>query len=106
MWRRLYLLLVVVRLYFALSPSYIHPDEHFQGPEVIAGTPIERSLCFIRYGRCISSTMIMLSSCSMTFTNEYPQARSSVTRPTKHGSSLANILFEALSLYGSSMARP
>ncbi|CCX07121.1 Similar to GPI mannosyltransferase 4; acc. no. Q5BAX7 [Pyronema omphalodes CBS 100304] len=37
MWRRAYLLLLAVRLYFALSPSYIHPDEHFQGPEVIAG---------------------------------------------------------------------
>ncbi|KAF2719879.1 glycosyltransferase family 22 protein [Polychaeton citri CBS 116435] len=37
MWRRVYLLLALVRLYFALSPSYIHPDEHFQGPEVIAG---------------------------------------------------------------------
>jgi hypothetical protein len=24
-------------LYLALSPSYIHPDEHFQGPEVVAG---------------------------------------------------------------------
>lgn len=37
MWRRSYLLLILVRLYFALSPSYIHPDENFQGPEVIAG---------------------------------------------------------------------
>ncbi|KAA6412241.1 MAG: gpi mannosyltransferase 4 [Lasallia pustulata] len=37
MWRRTYLLLILVRLYFALSPSYIHPDENFQGPEVIAG---------------------------------------------------------------------
>jgi len=37
MWRRVYLLLVLVRLYFALSPSYLHPDENFQGPEVIAG---------------------------------------------------------------------
>lgn len=37
MWRRVYLFLALVRLYFALSPSYIHPDEHFQGPEVIAG---------------------------------------------------------------------
>lgn len=37
MWRRLYLLLLLVRVYFALSPSYIHPDEHFQGLEVIAG---------------------------------------------------------------------
>lgn len=38
MWRRTYLLLVLVRLYFALSTSYLHPDENFQGPEVIAGT--------------------------------------------------------------------
>ncbi len=39
MWRRAYLLLLLVRLYFAVSPSYIHPDENFQGPEVIAGKP-------------------------------------------------------------------
>jgi hypothetical protein len=37
MWRRTYLLLLIVRVYFALSPSYLHPDENFQGPEVIAG---------------------------------------------------------------------
>ncbi|CAI7589843.1 unnamed protein product [Penicillium pancosmium] len=37
MWRRTYLLLLLIRVYFALSPSYIHPDEHFQGPEVFAG---------------------------------------------------------------------
>ncbi|KAK4456482.1 glycosyltransferase [Cladorrhinum samala] len=37
MWRRTYLFLVLVRLLFALSPSYLHPDENFQGPEVIAG---------------------------------------------------------------------
>ncbi|KAH6622402.1 GPI mannosyltransferase 4 [Boeremia exigua] len=37
MWRRIYFLLVLVRVYFALSPSYLHPDENFQGPEVIAG---------------------------------------------------------------------
>lgn len=37
MWTRTYLLLLLVRVYFALSPSYIHPDENFQGPEVIAG---------------------------------------------------------------------
>ncbi|KAH5645094.1 mannosyltransferase [Parastagonospora nodorum] len=37
MWRRVYFLLVLVRIYFALSPSYLHPDENFQGPEVIAG---------------------------------------------------------------------
>lgn len=38
MWRRVYLILLILRLYFALSPSYLHPDENFQGPEVIAGT--------------------------------------------------------------------
>lgn len=37
MWRRTYLLLLLVRIYLALSPSYIHPDENFQGPEIIAG---------------------------------------------------------------------
>ncbi|KAI2788265.1 GPI mannosyltransferase 4 [Penicillium oxalicum] len=37
MWRRTYLLLLVIRVYFALSPSYLHPDENFQGPEVYAG---------------------------------------------------------------------
>ena len=45
MWRRTYLLLVLVRLWFALSPSYLHPDENFQGPEVIAGKT--DSLCCI-----------------------------------------------------------
>lgn len=39
MWRRTYLFLLAVRLWFALSPSYLHPDENFQGPEVIAGKP-------------------------------------------------------------------
>ncbi|KAF2184712.1 glycosyltransferase family 22 protein [Zopfia rhizophila CBS 207.26] len=37
MWRRTYFLLILVRIYFALSSSYLHPDENFQGPEVIAG---------------------------------------------------------------------
>lgn len=37
MWTRLYLLLLLVRIYFAFCASYLHPDEHFQGPEVIAG---------------------------------------------------------------------
>lgn len=34
------MLLLLVRLYLALSPSYLHPDENFQGPEVIAGSRI------------------------------------------------------------------
>ncbi|KIW20464.1 hypothetical protein PV08_01039 [Exophiala spinifera] len=37
MWRLVYLLLLFVRVYFALRPSYLHPDEIFQGPEPIAG---------------------------------------------------------------------
>ncbi|KIW97363.1 uncharacterized protein Z519_02755 [Cladophialophora bantiana CBS 173.52] len=37
MWRLLYLFLLFVRVYFAVSPSYLHPDEIFQGPEPIAG---------------------------------------------------------------------
>ncbi|KAH6918028.1 GPI mannosyltransferase 4 [Coprinopsis sp. MPI-PUGE-AT-0042] len=37
MWKLAYAVLLVARLFFALSPSYIHPDEHFQGPEVVAG---------------------------------------------------------------------
>lgn len=44
MWRRTYLLLLLVRFYFAISPSYIHPDENFQGPEVIAGESDSSSL--------------------------------------------------------------
>lgn len=40
MWRRTYLLLLVIRVYFALSPSYLHPDENFQGPEVVAGQSV------------------------------------------------------------------
>lgn len=37
MWRRTYLVLLLARLLFAISPSYLHPDEFFQGPEIIAG---------------------------------------------------------------------
>ncbi|OCK81766.1 glycosyltransferase family 22 protein [Lepidopterella palustris CBS 459.81] len=37
MWRRTWFLLFLIRVYFALQPSYLHPDENFQGPEVIAG---------------------------------------------------------------------
>jgi hypothetical protein len=40
MWRRVYFLLLLVRIYFALSPSYLHPDENFQGPEVVAGMSV------------------------------------------------------------------
>lgn len=39
MWRLIYLFLLFVRVYLALCPSYLHPDEIFQGPEPIAGMP-------------------------------------------------------------------
>lgn len=53
MWRRTYLLLLAVRFYFAISPSYIHPDENFQGPEVIAGM-------FTRFPVFLSSSSMYL----------------------------------------------
>ena len=33
----IYVTLVLIRLCCAFAPSYIHPDEHLQGPEVIVG---------------------------------------------------------------------
>ena len=33
----LFSIFAAIRLHFACSNSYIHPDEHFQGPEVIIG---------------------------------------------------------------------
>lgn len=36
-FRGIYLALVIVRFYFAFQTSYIHLDENFQGPEVMAG---------------------------------------------------------------------
>ena len=57
MWRRAYLLLIIVRLYFALSPSYIHPDENFQGPEAIAGMS-----CFIGVQLYTTVTSVVQSS--------------------------------------------
>lgn len=44
MWRLIYLVLLLVRIYFAVCPSYLHPDENFQGPEVIAGMSWQKSL--------------------------------------------------------------
>lgn len=52
MWTLTYLLLLMVRLYFAISPSYIHPDENFQGPEVIAGQSLAVAL-----GSCYTSLL-------------------------------------------------
>lgn len=40
MWRLVYLFLLFVRIYLALCPSYLHPDEIFQGPEPIAGNAL------------------------------------------------------------------
>jgi len=60
MWRRVYFLLVLVRIYFALSPSYLHPDENFQGPEVIAGL-FTRRFVTVRQQLTASRTRLFLS---------------------------------------------
>ena len=57
-WRRIYLLLALVRLYFALSPSYIHPDEHFQGPEVVAGLSAPLPPLFPPASPCTSHNLL------------------------------------------------
>jgi hypothetical protein len=51
-YRRTYLLLLFVRIYLALSPSYIHPDENFQGPEILAGKSYV--FPFVVLGMCAS----------------------------------------------------
>jgi hypothetical protein len=35
-WRGVFFLTIVLRTYLSIALSYIHPDEHFQGPEAIA----------------------------------------------------------------------
>ena len=52
-------MLILVRLYFAFSPSYIHPDENFQGPEVIAGMSNRfLGVLFQAQGQLIPSIMV------------------------------------------------
>jgi hypothetical protein len=62
MWRRTYLFLILVRLFFALSPSYLHPDENFQGPEVIAGSFPSAPLALARKLLTLHSTRQAASS--------------------------------------------
>jgi hypothetical protein len=63
MWRRTYLLLLLLRVYFALSPSYIHPDEIFQGPEVIAGMSLGSRIVY-KILMLIRRRVIRFSQCS------------------------------------------
>lgn len=56
MWRRVYFLLILARIYFALSPSYLHPDENFQGPEVIAGMSVQSVERIGRHLLCATAT--------------------------------------------------
>lgn len=35
-WRTVFLASILLKTYFSLATSYIHPDEHFQGPEAVA----------------------------------------------------------------------
>ena len=81
-WRGVYLALAVVRLFFALSSSYIHPDEHFQGPEVVAG------LCLTSIRRLHSTT-------------DTPQATSLAGTLQEHGSLRPQILSVVVLRYGS-----
>ncbi|ODV95773.1 hypothetical protein PACTADRAFT_75001 [Pachysolen tannophilus NRRL Y-2460] len=37
-WRNIYILSVPARFFFALQPSYLHPDEHFQNFEVLTNS--------------------------------------------------------------------
>lgn len=60
MWRRTYLFLVLVRLWFAMSPSYLHPDENFQGPEVIAGKTGANP--FIYFSSCLGAYLFLLGA--------------------------------------------
>lgn len=71
--RRVYLLLVLLRLYFALSPSYLHPDEHFQGPEVIAGWSSGYTIAIGRDSHChLGRIFSYPSHLTWEFTSENP----------------------------------
>lgn len=62
MWTRTYLVLLAARFYFAISPSYIHPDENFQGPEVIAGKLLRSSVDLLPYcALCARRVMRVIS---------------------------------------------
>ena len=127
MWRRTYLFLVLVRLYLALSSSYLHPDENFQGPEVIAGMPTftvtfsdatraDCALVALRRGPRSSLSQRVKATgpslgCKLDYTNLRVtkhdaltsisgQVRSSTTRCDTLGSSRPRTLSEAFSHYG------
>jgi hypothetical protein len=115
MWRRTYLFLVLVRLWFALSPSYLHPDENFQGPEVIAGMSRLSFACLLdrdqgRFpgcapaltGRRNGSPIIARGLCARkeVADSEATQGRSSATQSGALGNLRATTRFEACSRYG------
>lgn len=106
MWRRTYLLLVLIRLWFALSPSYLHPDENFQGPEVIAGMFPHQSCAVRPWSEKLApgrnqrtNTTLALSSANASLP---AQAKSSATQSDAHGNSRATTRYEASFLYGPS----
>lgn len=88
MWRRTYLLLAVLRFFFALYPSYLHPDEHFQGPEVIAGLHYSISDLFL------DCTLMHVFLQGVSFPSPY----------TKHGSLLRQPQYEVCFHCGPSTA--
>jgi hypothetical protein len=115
MWRRSYLLLVVIRLWFALSPSYLHPDENFQGPEVIAGespplcvAPPSRLFCacHARHSASHRAESLWQPIFTLPPIADRPywlQAKSLATPCDEHGNLQPTIPFEASFRYGPSM---
>ena len=105
MWTRIYLTLVAIRLYFALSPSYIHPDENFQGPEVIAG---KSQASTAHHSRRTWLQSLSSSHDDATAQQHYQrliapfslQAKSSRFRTTVPGNSLRQVQYAASSHYG------
>lgn len=58
------MLLLLVRVYFALSPSYLHPDENFQGPEVFAGMSFSQISQVVQIQRGHYGNAIAMPVCS------------------------------------------
>ena len=61
-----FFVLAVIRLHFALSSSYIHPDEHFQGPEVVVGISLQSSWRLTAQGNYLGGPLFHGSLLSIT----------------------------------------
>lgn len=88
MWRRTYLVLLLIRVYFALSPSYIHPDEHFQGLEVFAG----KRFVYETWVATLLLAWLVLGHLTMR-RRDYTHTQSSTSRCLRDCFSRSNSLF-------------